>query len=49
MTSIPQPLESEIEKTSKLLLGIAVLSLIGGAAAILLGGFLGGGGRFTGR
>ena len=43
VTSIPQPLESEIEKTGKLLLGITVLSGIGAAAAILLGGFLGGG------
>jgi hypothetical protein len=43
MTAIPQPMESEIAKTSKLLMGIAVLSLIGGGAAILLGGFLGGG------
>ena len=30
-------------KTGKLLLGIAALCLIGGGAAILLGGFLGGG------
>jgi hypothetical protein len=43
MTAIPQPVESDIEKTSKLLLGIALLSLIGGGAALLLGGFLGGG------
>jgi hypothetical protein len=43
MTAIPQPVESEIEKTGQLLLGITVLSLIGAAAAILLGGFLGGG------
>ena len=43
VTAIPQPVESEIQKTSQLLLGIAVLSLIGGGAAILLGGFLGGG------
>ena len=43
MTAIPQPTESDIEKTSKLLLGIALLSLIGGGAALLLGGFLGGG------
>jgi hypothetical protein len=43
MTAIPQPVESEIEKTGRLLLGITVLSLIGAAAAILLGGFLGGG------
>jgi len=43
MTAIPQPTESDIQKTSKLLLGIALLSLIGAAAALLLGGFLGGG------
>jgi hypothetical protein len=43
VTAIPQPVESEIEKTSKLLLGITALSLIGGTAAILLGGFFGGG------
>jgi hypothetical protein len=43
MTSMAQPKESEIEKTGRLLLGIAALSLIGAAAAILLGGFLGGG------
>ena len=43
LTAIPQPVESEVEKTSKLLMGIAALCLIGGGAAILLGGFLGGG------
>jgi hypothetical protein len=43
VTAIPQPVESEIEKTGKLLLGITVISVIGAAAAILLGGFLGGG------
>jgi hypothetical protein len=43
MTSMAQPKESEIEKTGQLLLGITALSLIGAAAAILLGGFLGGG------
>ncbi|MGB8846179.1 MAG: DUF6599 family protein [Terracidiphilus sp.] len=43
MTAIPQPVQSDIEKTSKLLMGIAILSLIGGGAAILLGGFFGGG------
>ena len=43
MTSMAQPKESEIEKTGRLLLGIAALSLIGAAAAILLAGFLGGG------
>jgi hypothetical protein len=43
LTSIPQPVESEIQKTSKLLLGIAALCIVGGGAAILLGGFFGGG------
>ncbi len=42
--SIPQPGgESEVSKTSKLLLGIAALVIIGGSTAILLGFFLGGG------
>ncbi|MGH9562769.1 MAG: DUF6599 family protein [Terracidiphilus sp.] len=43
VTSISQPVESEIAKTSKLLLGITVISVVGASAAILLGGFLGGG------
>ena len=43
LTSIPQPTESEVSKTSKLLIGITELVLIGSAAAILLGFFLGGG------
>lgn len=43
LTSIPQPSESEVAKTGKLLVGIATLCLIGAGAAILLGGFLGGG------
>lgn len=43
VTSIPQPVESEIAKTSKLLMGITVISVVGSAAALLLGGFLGGG------
>jgi hypothetical protein len=43
LTSIPQPTESEIAKTSKLLLGIAALVIVGGSAALLLGFFLGGG------
>jgi hypothetical protein len=43
LTAVPEPVESEVEKTSKLLLGIAVLTIIGAAAAIVLGGFLGGG------
>jgi hypothetical protein len=40
--SIPQPTESEIAKTGRLLLGIAYLVIIGSSAAILLGIFLGG-------
>ena len=43
VTSIPQPTESEVTKTGKLLMGIATLVIIGSAAAILLGFFLGGG------
>lgn len=43
VTAIPQSGESEIAKTGKLLMNIMLLSLIGGGAALLLGGFLGGG------
>jgi len=44
LTSIPQPGgESDISKTSRLLLGIAGLVIVGCSAAILLGFFLGGG------
>jgi hypothetical protein len=43
LTSIPQPMESEVAKTGQLLLGIALLCCIGAGAAILLGFFLGGG------
>jgi hypothetical protein len=43
LTSVPQSTESEVAKTGKLLVGITVLVLIGSAAAILLGFFLGGG------
>ena len=43
LVSIPQPTESEVNKTGSLLLGIAELVIIGSAAAILLGLFLGGG------
>jgi hypothetical protein len=43
ITSIPQPGESEVAKTSQLLLGIAALVIVGGSAAILMGFFLGGG------
>ena len=50
MTAIPQPMESDIEKTSKLLLGIAVLSLIGGGSgAFCWEGSSAAAGRFTGR
>lgn len=41
--SIPQPTESEVSKTGRLLAGIAALVIVGSAAAILLGLFLGGG------
>ena len=43
LTAVPQPVESDVQVTSKLLMGIAALSVIGAAAAIVLGGFLGGG------
>jgi hypothetical protein len=43
LVSIPQPTESEVNKTGKLLFGIAELVIVGSAAAILLGLFLGGG------
>jgi len=42
ITSIPQPTESEVAKTGRLLLGIAGLVIIGASAAVLLGFFLGG-------
>ena len=41
LTSIPQPTESEVAKTGKLLLGIVALVIIGASAAILLGFFPG--------
>jgi hypothetical protein len=43
LTSIPQPVESEIVKTGKLLYGIVALIGIGSLTAILLGFFFGGG------
>ncbi len=43
LTSIPQPTESDVEKTGRLLIGIAALVSVGALAAILLGFFLGGG------
>ena len=43
LISVPQPVESEVAKTGRLLLGIAGLVIVGSAAAILLGFFLGGG------
>lgn len=43
VATIPLPTESEISKTSRLLIGIAELVIIGSSAAILLGLFLGGG------
>jgi hypothetical protein len=43
LISIPQPTESEVAKTGKLLLGIVTLIIVGSSAALLLGFFLGGG------
>jgi hypothetical protein len=43
LTKIPQPVESEVSRTSKLLIGIAGIVIVGSSAAILLGFFLGGG------
>jgi hypothetical protein len=43
LTAIPQSVESDVSKTSRLLLGIASIVIVGSLAAILLGFFLGGG------
>jgi hypothetical protein len=43
LISIPQPSESEVARTGKLLLGIATIVLIGSITAVLLGVFFGGG------
>jgi hypothetical protein len=43
LISIPQPTESEVAKTGRLLMGITVLVIIGASTAVLLGFFLGGG------
>lgn len=43
LTSMPQPQESEVSKTSRFLMGVASLVIIGCTAAVLLGLFLGGG------
>jgi hypothetical protein len=43
LMSVPQPMKSEVAKTSQLLLGIASIVIVGSLAAILLGFFLGGG------
>ena len=43
LTSMPQPHESEISKTSRFLMGVASLVIVGCSGAILLGFFLGGG------
>jgi hypothetical protein len=43
LITIPQPTESEVAKTGRLLLGIVTMILVGSVAAILLGFFLGGG------
>jgi hypothetical protein len=43
LTSMGQPQASEIQKTARLLMGIASIVIVGSFAAILLGFFLGGG------
>jgi len=43
LTAIPQPMESEVSKTGRLLMGIAGIVIVGSLTAILLGFFLGGG------
>jgi hypothetical protein len=43
ITDIPQPGESQAQQTGKLLMGIAVIVIVGIFAALLLGFFLGGG------
>lgn len=43
LTNIPQPVESEVQRTGKLLLGIAGIVIVGSALAIGLGFLLGGG------
>ncbi len=43
LTSIPQPTESEVTKTAKVLMSIAAIVIVGASAALLLGFFLGGG------
>ena len=43
LTSMGQPQASEVQKTARLLMGIAGIVIVGGSAAILLGFFLGGG------
>lgn len=43
LIQIPQPHESEVSRTSRFLMGVASLVIIGCSAAILLGFFLGGG------
>ena len=43
LTAMPQGGESDVSKTSRLLLGIASIVIVGSLAAILLGFFLGGG------
>jgi hypothetical protein len=43
LTQMPQGRESDVVKTSRFLMGVAALVIIGCCAAILLGFFLGGG------
>lgn len=43
LVAIPQPSQSDVQKTGELLLGIATIVIVGSLTAILLGFFLGGG------
>ena len=43
LTSIPQPTDSEVKKTARILMSIAAIVIVGVSAALLLGFFLGGG------
>ncbi len=43
LTAIPEPVQSDVKKTGEILMSITLITIVGAGAAILLGGFLGGG------
>ena len=43
LTQMPQPKSQRLSKTSRFLMGVATLVIVGCSAAVLLGFFLGGG------